>query len=539
VPRRILFYVLLVLLAAGAFVARGWNLREVFVQGRLYFVDPDCYSRMARARTVASGADWVVRHHDFENFPQGIQPHTTAPLDWLIVAMRWPVAGVVRAGGDALWARVLRTQLLDVSGALISPLLGAATCAWMAWALSRMRGVPRSAAWAAALLFAVSPIAVHGTLLGRPDHQSLMLALLAVALAAELRLAVAGEYGAAEGRAALAAGIAWGVACWVSFYEPFVLLALVLVFWLVADRRRFARRECRAGWVAFVAIILFSLLIEGWRLSVPSSELREAFTRWSIKIGELQPSSVPLIFSWIGWLGVVAPLALVVLAVLRLRRKDAAAEWRAPALVATLLWALVGLALWQSRWGYFLALVFAFAMPWVFAAMRRAWIAWPVFIVALWPVAAAWDNQLFPDEDTERKRLLHRSETVALREIAEVQGNRSAGAFIAPWWLSPPMAYWSGLPAVAGSSHESLPGILDTARVYLAENAGTALPILRARGVSWLISYPPERIIPNCASLLAESPPRKCFAHDLVERVLLEPWTLSTSWDANHFRGGD
>jgi len=211
----------------------------------------------------------------------------------------------------------------------------------------------------------------------------------------------------------------------------------------------------------------------------------------------------------------------------RARRKALPGDWRAPALLALLLVPLLALALWQTRWGYFLALVFAFSLPWVFAAMGRTWIAWPVFGIALWPIAAAWDKQLFPDEDTERKRLLHRAETVALREIAEVQGERSAGAFVAPWWLSPPMSYWSGLPAVAGSSHESLPGILDTARVYLAEDAGAALRILRARGAAWLISYPPERIIPNSASLLAESPPRKCFAHDLVERVLPEPWTLS------------
>lgn len=527
VLRRIVFYVLLVLLATGAFVVRSWNLREVFLQGRIFFVDPDCYSRMARARMVATGEQWVVRQHEFENHPHGIRPHTTAPLDWAIAAFRWPLAGAIRLGGDALWARVLRTQTLEVSGALISPLLGALTCGWIAWAFCRLPGLPRSGGWAAALLFALSPMAVHGTLLGRPDHQSLMLALLAVALAAEVRLALAAEYLDSERRWALAAGVAWGGACWVSFYEPLVMLAVVLLFWVCADRRRFTRRECWPGWIAFAAIIVLSVIIEGWRISVPSSELREAFTRWSSKIGELQPAGIGLMASWVGALGLAAPLALLAMVIIRLRKNAEPGGWQTPALMATLLVPLFALTVWQARWGYFLALAAAFAMPLMFAAMRRAWIAWPVFILALWPVAADWDARLFPDEETERKRLLLRAENVALREIAEVQGERRAGAFVAPWWLSPPIAYWSGLPAVAGSSHESLPGILDTARVYLADDAGAALAILRERQVSWLISYPPERIIPNSASLLAESPPRKCFAHDLVERVLPDPWTLA------------
>jgi hypothetical protein len=141
-------------------------------------------------------------------------------------------------------------------------------------------------------------------------------------------------------------------------------------------------------------------------------------------------------------------------------------------------------------------------------------------------MAQAWESQLFPDVDTERKHALHRAEIVALREIAEVQGERSAGPFAAPWWLSPPIAYWSGLPGLAGSSHESIRGIVETARIYLAADPGEGLAILHANGISWLLSYPPDRIAANSAALLGVSRPRKCFAEDLTERVLPEPWTL-------------
>ena len=141
--RRVLSILGLLALLALAFAARCWNLRDVFVQGRIYFVDADCYSRMTRARMVAGGEALVIRHHDFENFPAGITPHTTAPLDWLIVAGK----GALDLG-FAIFDRgktsVLRAQTLDLAGALISPLLGAATCAWLAWSLGRVKGVPRA-----------------------------------------------------------------------------------------------------------------------------------------------------------------------------------------------------------------------------------------------------------------------------------------------------------------------------------------------------------------------------------------------------------
>src|SRR4051812_14979682 len=86
-PRVRLFFTIfgLCLLAVGM---RAWNLRDVFVDGHIYFVDADCYSRMTRARIVADGEAFVIRHHDFESWPQGTRPHTTAPMDWEIVGLK-------------------------------------------------------------------------------------------------------------------------------------------------------------------------------------------------------------------------------------------------------------------------------------------------------------------------------------------------------------------------------------------------------------------------------------------------------------------
>src|SRR5947209_4103105 len=63
------------------------NYQDVFVAGNIYFADADCYARITRAQMCAEHPGLIVRHHDFENFPQGTTPHTTAPLDYLIVTL--------------------------------------------------------------------------------------------------------------------------------------------------------------------------------------------------------------------------------------------------------------------------------------------------------------------------------------------------------------------------------------------------------------------------------------------------------------------
>jgi hypothetical protein len=83
--------------------------------------------------------------------------------------------------------------------------------------------------------------------------------------------------------------------------------------------------------------------------------------------------------------------------------------------------------------------------------------------------------------------------------------------FLAPWWLSPSIAYWSGQPAVAGSSHESLSGIEDSARFFLADDWRKAREILENRKVSWVIAYDFERVAQNSSVILGLAVPRRAL----------------------------
>jgi asparagine N-glycosylation enzyme membrane subunit Stt3 len=231
--KRLAFSFALLAIVALAFIARCWPVRDVFVNGRVYFADPDCYSRMTRARMVSDGRAWVINHHDFENYPQGTKPHTTSPMDWLIAAFSKGISVALNASESGRRS-VLRTQSLDLAGALVGPLLGVLTCLVAALALPRNEPGEIWRNLAAAFFVAISPIVVHGTLLGRPDHQALLIPLLALAIALELRL-----LRSVSQRLAVAAGAAWGFALWVSLYEPLVLLGIAWIGLAIFHRSAF------------------------------------------------------------------------------------------------------------------------------------------------------------------------------------------------------------------------------------------------------------------------------------------------------------
>src|SRR6267142_3790966 len=106
--RHILFVFEIVILSALILAARCANYQDVFVAGNIYFTDADCYARMTRAWMCEKTPGLILRHHDFENFPAGTTPHTTAPLDYLILGLSIPL-------------KPFTAHAFDLAGALISP----------------------------------------------------------------------------------------------------------------------------------------------------------------------------------------------------------------------------------------------------------------------------------------------------------------------------------------------------------------------------------------------------------------------------------
>jgi hypothetical protein len=491
VIRPILSITEVAILSVLILATRCANYQDVFVAGNIYFVDADCYARMTRVQTCHARPGLIVRHHSFENFPQGTTPHTTAPLDYLILGL-W------------LLLKPFTEHALDPAGAFISPLL-ALFGGWVLWWWSRQMQFRYR--WVMLILYAISPILVHGTELGRPDHQSLAMLLVMIAICAEWSFAGTADTDAATSRRrwSVVSGVAWALAIWVSAYEPLVLFLIVTATIFLANRQALFGRDRRASWILFAAIIVAALLIERRIPSVAIFQSNAVFKNWASTIGELAHVSLanPIWLRWCGYFLLVAPFLIW----MRIKtQRDGAPGGRALP-VYVLLIATYLLTFCQARWGYFFVLIFALALPALLAPINSRAAVWIAFVLSLFPILRDWDETLWPNETQLASRVERRNESVQIRDLAFMLQSSDVRPFLAPWWLSPSIVYWSGQPGVAGSSHESLNGIKDSARFFLAEDLQKAREILQKHGVAWVFAYDSERVAQNSAAVLNEALP--------------------------------
>src|SRR5438876_9476246 len=155
--RPILIGLEILILSALVLATRAANYQDVVDDGNIYFTDADCYARMTRARMCAEHPGLIIRHHDFENFPEGTTPHNTAPLDYLIVSL-------------SILLKPFTAQPIDYAGAVVSPFLGLLG-GWFLWWWSRRTKLCYR--WVMLILYGISPILVHGTELGEPNNNRL------------------------------------------------------------------------------------------------------------------------------------------------------------------------------------------------------------------------------------------------------------------------------------------------------------------------------------------------------------------------------
>ena len=514
----------IIILSALILAIRCANYQDVFVAGNIYFADADCYARMTRVQMCNATPGLIVRHHAFENFPQGTTPHTTAPFDYLIL-------------GLSLLLKPFTVHALDFAGAFVSPLV-ALLGAWFLWWWSRRMQFRYR--WAMLILYAISPILVHGTELGRPDHQSLLIVLIAVAICAEwsfqdvqanclaksLDLDGGLETAAPcsqidairESRIALhirvcamISAAAWALAIWVSAYEPLVLFLIAVTTTFLVNRRSLFGRDRRVGWILFAAIIAIALLIERRIPSLSILHPDPIFKNWSRTIGELAHVSPanPVWLRWCGYLLLVAPFLIWMNVRTRIDAAPSprrAGSGRALPIYALLI-ATYFLTISQVRWGYFFALLFALALPVLLAPIKSAAAVWIAFALSSFPMLRDWDKRLWPNETQLAARVERRSESAQLRDLALRLQSYDVHPFLAPWWLSPSIAYWSGQPGVAGSSHESLNGIEDSARFFLSDDFQKAREILQNHRVAWVFAYDSDRVAQNSAAILNQPLP--------------------------------
>jgi hypothetical protein len=270
-------------------------------------------------------------------------------------------------------------------------------------------------------------------------------------------------------------------------------------------------------------------MVDGIRVVLPDPRWTEALNRWGSTIGELQRlESIGVFGAWAGILVWIVPAMLFVLV---LRRGTEACGW------LLLLLVVAALSTWQVRWSPYFVLVFLLCLPLLHTFERFSARVGLLFTLSLWPVLAEWVHRFHPDANSAEQRHLERSERINARFAAERMRSSERHPFLAVWWQSPALAYWSGQPAVSGSGHEGISGIVDSARFFLATNPAEALEILARRDVSWVVASDSARAVENSAAVLGVNPPAKPLAESLwggTESV--RNWGLEGETNVTMFR---
>jgi len=475
VIRGLLNVVQIVLLSALILVTRCANHQNIFVAGNVYFVDADCYARMTRVQMCCAKPGLI---------------------DYLIL-------------GLSLLLGPFTMHPLDLAGAFVSPLLALFGGLFLWWWSRQMRFRYR---WVMLIVYAISPILVHGTELGRPDHQSLSMLLVTIAICAEWSSQTKTPRNVFTAAStdhdswSIVSGAAWGLAIWNSAYESLILFLVVIIVSAIEDRKALLGRSRRRGWLCFVLIIALALLVERRIPALLFWTSDAIFKNWARTIGELAHVSPanPIWLRWCGYFLLITPF--LILMQIKTRRDGAPNDRYLPVYVLLIVTYL--LTIWQARWGYFFVLIFAIALPALLEPVKSRAAVWIAFVLSIAPILRDWDERLWPNETQLSRRIEQRDEAAQIRNLAFNLQSSDTRPFLAPWWLSPSIAYWSGQPGVAGSSHESLSGIADSARFFLSDDLQKAREILNKRKAALVFAYESERVAQNSAAILnRELPP--------------------------------
>ena len=173
--------------------------------------------------------------------------------------------------------------------------------------------------------------------------------------------------------------------------------------------------------------------------------------------------------------------------------------------------------------------IFAIALPFLLEPIKSRAAVWIAFALSIFPILSDWDERLWPNEAEYGRRVERRNESAQLRDLAINLESSETHPFLAPWWISPSIAYWSGQPGVAGSSHESLGGIVESARFFLAGNWAEARVILDDHKVTWVLAYDSERVARNSAAVLGVAVPRQALCSVLDRTSTQVPRFLAFS----------
>ncbi len=224
---------------------------------RVFFTDPDDYTRVYRAKKILNGDALRIRHMPEINHPRGVELHWTAPMDYLLV------------GVAALFApRIDHPDPIGAAAAFVPIALGAlCVVAFIGW---MRRGFDWGPALLAGIVIVLSQPFHRVFRLGHPDHHALLEFLFVIAVGAWVtRRREDGGFAPPARLAALVSGLAIGLSIWIASHALLVWAPLALgityACYRAAGDERAAYLTARLTWsLAAVAVVLVGFLLENW-----------------------------------------------------------------------------------------------------------------------------------------------------------------------------------------------------------------------------------------------------------------------------------
>ncbi|MES2307982.1 MAG: hypothetical protein V4507_03900 [Verrucomicrobiota bacterium] len=473
------------------------------VEGHPYMADGDCYTRLHRVALMLQGKGWIQSFHDFENYPLGIVPHTTFPLDGLIAGM-------------ALILQPFYSFPIEWSGMIISPLLFVG----LLGALYLLAGGARPSRWGLnghfsfpvlAIGLAALPGLIWATPFGRPDHQSLLMVLIFLGIMGEER-----RWNEDARLWKILLGLLWGVALWTSLYEPLMVLGIIAGM-NIAVRRR----EQLLFWGVIALFLIIVQGVEGYRFSDLHYLHQKNISTWFQTIGEtrgLTFKDLILIFTILTF-GI--PWALF-------EYWSQIEDKKSVIVLLGLTFVLVLVTMMQRRWLYFSIIppLLLVALMWKHLSVSWRWGVGVAFAI----------NIVF--STVSLKRPDDQEQTFAVETRVLAQSIKEPGAIIAPWWISPSLLYFSDHPIVASTSHQSIDGIVDVSQFYLDSRWLESEKMFHDRKVHWIVGYDEDRVLLNASEVLGVPLPKNLkmtWAHRLWTTQAL-PTSLKLRAATAHFR---
>ena len=452
---------------------------------RPWAVEADCYSQLARVQRILHGQGLIQNHFTVENWPEGLAPSTTAPFDYATLILYAPFS-------------LFTQHPLDWAGALVSPALWVALVFfWMFFRSREFNLVGR-----ALLLFgsAALPAFIWATACGRPRHQSLILALMAMGVTAEYER---WQIELTPKRAwNIFAGIVWGLACWTSLFEPAVVVGCLIVFNLIVRRR-----ENFYFLISLGIVLAAMVLLEGGHIFQNisnifslSPEYRQYSLNWLASIAEVQPVDFEAVRQRLDggdlaqWLDTLITSALPFIAWRLLVRNGVRGADLFLVLITLLLWIL---ATFQKRWSYYaslgeLFLVVRYCQAVLDYDIRRSHVATAgqVAALALFILGTSYADYRQVEDHANAPA---NQPSLDLAKISAAIDQ--PGGIMAPWWLSPGLLYFSEHPIVSGSSHCGITGIVASAKFFASTSWPEAEQILQDRKVTWIVVWDDPRYV--------------------------------------------